>query len=256
MGSPEPEQFQDPYLDPGTGLLRNKTGLTDQDALDRFEAERSEVRGLQLRQDPVPFTGDLHHLQTIHGHLFQDVYDWAGQLRTVDIRKPGGQPFLPVSLLGQGTDYAFAELRADEYLVGAGREEFVDRLAHHYDQVNHAHPFREGNGRTQRVFFTQVAQHAGYDLNWAAVTGERNDYASKVAADRGDNGPLRDMFADITVTRSAGRSSRQGSNAAGAGPDLVMGSSTLDLHARPDRPDRARDEPGCDPGRPGRGRTP
>lgn len=94
MASPE---VVDPYLVPGTNVLRNRLGLTSAEDLSAAEADLSFVRALQLLDEPVPGTNDLQELMRIHFHLFQDVYDWAGQLRTIDVRKnvPGAEFFLP-----------------------------------------------------------------------------------------------------------------------------------------------------------------
>lgn len=160
-------EFVDPYLDPETGLLRNKVGAQTKVALDEAEGDLSFARLVQLMDHPVKPTGDLDELRAIHRHLFQDVYDWAGELRTVDIRKnvEGAQFFLPVSMIGRAAGYAEGELR------GMSREQFIDRLAYHYDQFNYVHPFREGNGRTQRVFWNRVARDAGWQLDWREVHG-------------------------------------------------------------------------------------
>ena len=159
-------EFVDPYLDPETGLLRNKVGAQTKSALDKAEGALSFTRLVQLMDNPVKSGGDLDELRAIHRHLFQDVYDWAGELRTVDIRKnvEGAQFFLPVSMIGRAADYAAGELRADHELRGMSRDQFIDRLAYHYDQFNYVHPFREGNGRTQRVFWNRVARDAGWQL--------------------------------------------------------------------------------------------
>jgi cell filamentation protein len=107
------------------------------------------------------------------------------------------ESFMPVSRLQTGAMFAFQELADDKYLRGMDRDTFIDRLAHHYDQVNYLHPFREGNGCTQRVLWTQVARQAGYDLDWRGVTGAVNDRASRDAMERQDLSGLRTMFATI-----------------------------------------------------------
>ena len=125
--------FVDPYLEPESGILRNRLGLTDRATLDRAEAELTEWRRAEMITRPVKVTGDLRQLQAIHRQLFQDVYDWAGQLRTVDIRKgtdPGAEFFMPVSRLESGAGFAFAELADEHQLHGLDRDRFVDRLAH------------------------------------------------------------------------------------------------------------------------------
>lgn len=85
---------------------------------------------------------------------------------------------------------------------GRNRHRFIDRLAHHYDQFNYLHPFREGNGRTQRVFWNRVPRDAGWQLDWRGVHGATNDHACRTASDRRDFGPLREMF-DQVVTKAA-----------------------------------------------------
>lgn len=200
-------EFVDPYLDPATGILRNNLGITDQRTLDVAEADLVEARRVQMIVRPVKVTGDLRQLQAIHGQLFQDVYDWAGQVRTVDIRKgtdPAAEFFMPVSRLGSGAGFAFAELADENQLRGLDRDRFVERLAHHYDQVNYLHPFREGNGRTQRIFWTQIAAGAGYDLDWSKVTGAQNDQASRDAMERRDFTGLRTMFDQIVQPATPG----------------------------------------------------
>ena len=80
-------EFVDPYLDPEPGVLRNKVGARTKVALEHAEGDLSFTRLIQLMDHPPRATGDLHELLAIHRHLFQDVYVWAGQVRTVDVRK-------------------------------------------------------------------------------------------------------------------------------------------------------------------------
>jgi cell filamentation protein len=197
-------EFVDPYLDPDTGLLRNKVGARTKVALDEAEGDLSFARLIQLMERPPRATDDLAELRAIHRYLFQDVYEWAGEVRTVDIRKnvEGAEYFLPVSMIGRAAGYAADELRADNSLRGMDRDQFIDRLAYHYDQFNYVHPFREGNGRTQRVFWNRVARDAGWQLDWRGVQGTTNDEACRAASERRDFGPLRDMF-DQIVTKAA-----------------------------------------------------
>lgn len=194
--------FVDPYLDPSSGLLRNRLGLTNRADLDRAEAELVEARMTDPRLQRIAPTGDLSQLQTIHRALFQDVYDWAGELRTVDIRKGGdarAEFFMPSSRILSGAVFAFAELAADKQLQGLSRERFIERISYHYDQINYLHPFREGNGRTQRIFWNQLAARAGHPLDWRRTTGAINDEASRTAMERQDLSKLRTMFGTITA---------------------------------------------------------
>lgn len=191
--------FDDPYVDPATGILRNLLGAMSAASLAAAEGDFTRYRLAELAaRSPVPASGDFLELQGIHRHLFQDLYEWAGQVRTVDIRKPGGAVFLPVSRIETGLGFVFEQLHADDLLRGLGRNQLVDRLAYHYDALNHAHPFREGNGRTQRAFWSRVVADAGWALEWHLVSGARNDEACRLAAEDFDLDPLRSLFDDIT----------------------------------------------------------
>lgn len=150
---------------------------------------------------PPKASGDLDELRAVHRHLFQDLYEWAGEVRTVDISKSheGADFFLPVSMISRAANYAADELRADNNVQGLDRDRFIDRLAHHYDQFNYIHPFREGNGRTQRVFWNRVARDANWQLDWREVHGWTNDRACRVARQQRDFGPLREMFDQIVT---------------------------------------------------------
>ena len=112
---------------------------------------------------------------------------------------------MPVSRLQSGAGFVFQELAEDNYLRGLDKDRFVSRLAHHYDQVNYLHPFHEGNGRTQRILWTQVAREAGYGLDWRKVTGEVNDQASRDAMEKQDLSGLRSMLDMIATPAPSGR---------------------------------------------------
>jgi cell filamentation protein len=212
---PDSEEFLDPYLDPQTGILRNLVGARTRGSLDDAEGSLSFARLVQLMDRPPKPTGDLAELRAIHRHLFQDLYDWAGKIRTVDIRKnvAGAEFFLPSAMIERASVFAAGELHSDDALRGLDRARFIDRLAYHYDQVNYIHPFREGNGRVQRVFWNRVAVAAGWQLDWRPVHGDVNDRASRAASDQRDLGPLRAMFDQIVTpapqARNRGKSWRE-----------------------------------------------
>ncbi|EQD76221.1 filamentation induced by cAMP protein Fic, partial [mine drainage metagenome] len=141
----------DPYLDPATGLLRNRLGITDPAA----EAFFTRLLIAQLEQRPASGQFDLTDLQAIHRHITQDLVDWAGELRTVDIAK--GNTFCPVQNLRSYAAEVFGKLVRASHLRGLPREDFVASLTAFYGDLNALHPFREFNGRAQRAFTTQLA---------------------------------------------------------------------------------------------------
>jgi cell filamentation protein len=93
--------------------------------------------------------------------------------------------------------FVFTEFANEKCLTGLPKDRFVERLAYFYDQLNYIHPFREGNGRTQRVFWSRIAKDAGYELDWDLVVGDENDKASRLAAEELDLSELRIMIAKI-----------------------------------------------------------
>ena len=158
----------DVYCIPGTAVLKNKAGITDQDQLDEFEGDFTAIRLLELTQNPVEGSFDLAHLCKIHQYLFQDVYEWAGEVRTVDIIR-GDSRFCNVRHIQSYSNTVFSAIAAEKYLVNLEPKVFANRLAHYLSEINAIHPFREGNGRVQRLFISQLAEHAGYSLDYSAL---------------------------------------------------------------------------------------
>lgn len=191
--------FVDPYFDETIGDLRNLLGAKSPQELKKLEAQIVFANELELEAAAIARTNDLAELLALHKQLFGNVYDWAGKIRTVDIKKneDNAEYFLLVSKITDAANFVFGELNKENNLNGLSTEAFVDRLAYFYDQLNYIHPFREGNGRTQRVFWTRVARDAGYDINWDEVVGSENDDASKMAAEAMDLSALKTMFAKI-----------------------------------------------------------
>ena len=129
---------QDPYLDPAWAILKNKVRARTQSELDAAEVALVHVRTLELAAQPVQGSFDLPHLQAIHRYLFQDVYPFAGELRTLDIHKaddPSGG-FMPVSRLRDASTHVFSELAEEVYLRGLDTDTYVGRLGHYLDEVN------------------------------------------------------------------------------------------------------------------------
>lgn len=163
-----PSKSNDPYIDPISGVLTNLVGARTQEHLDHLEATFSAIRMLELRRDPIAGNFDLAHLQTIHRHLFSDVYAWAGELRTVDISK-GETRFANHQQIEGYAPTIFRGLAAENLLRGLDPDEFSLRAGTYLGEINVLHPFREGNGRTQREFITQVAHQCGYAISWRGV---------------------------------------------------------------------------------------
>lgn len=129
-------------------------------------------------------------MRAFHRQLFQDLFSWAGELRTVDMRRGDGQFFAPCSGIGLNVHHVLSSLREENCLKGLQRETFIARLAVFYDQLNFVHPFREGNGRTQRLFWSRVAYDAGWVLDWRPIHGAQLDEVSRVAREEASLEPL------------------------------------------------------------------
>lgn len=185
----------DPYVYPGTDTLRNRLGIHEATELAGQEAALSSIRIAQLERRFVPGDYDLAHLKATHDYIFGEVYAWAGELRTVRIAK-GGDLFALPEHIGPYLTTLFADLAREDRLQGLEREQFVERLTHYYAEINAVHPFREGNGRTQRVFLGQIAKAAGHPITWARLDAERNVHAAR-ESHRGNNSPLREMLDEL-----------------------------------------------------------
>ncbi len=184
----------DPYVDPASGVLRNRLGITDPQRLREVEAGLTFAALADLGTRIVPGGYDLAHLCLFHAEIFGDLYPWAGEVRTVGIAKT--DPFcLPQHIEAYSAE-VFGALGKERYLRGLSREDFVARLTHYFAEVNAIHPFREGNGRAQRAFFRQLSREAGWPVDWSGLDPERNTEAS-IASLRGDNGLLREVLGSL-----------------------------------------------------------
>ncbi len=188
----------DPYADPATGVLRNKLGLATAAELAAAEREITHAALILLRESPVRPSYDLPHLCEIHRRIFGDIYDWAGQVRTVAIAK--GSLFCLPQYIEPAAAEIFGQLGKNDFLRRLARKEFLDRLTYYLGEVNAVHPFREGNGRAQRAFFEQLASEAGYTLDWQHLDANRN-VAASVAIMHGDADPMRKMLDELTEKR-------------------------------------------------------
>lgn len=180
------------YWYPGTEVLKNLRNIRDAASLRQFEEEASRARTAEiLHAAPIDGDFDREHMKAIHRHLFGDVYEWAGQERTGPTAgvmiKPGPSPdsilagdyaaqdgyghqYFPA---GEGMlqhfDHHCSQLELAD-LAKASPPEFVETITEPWGEINAAHLFREGNTRTQVVFFTYFARRHGHDLDFARFT--------------------------------------------------------------------------------------
>jgi cell filamentation protein len=180
----------DPHFDSVNGILLNLRSFTDQSKLDRYERLRSAEALYDLELNPVRGSFDQAHLQAIHRRIFDKVYPWAGELRRVNISRPASYPFTLIQFLQRNLDERFARLASEGYLKALGAGAFADRAASYLGALNTLHPFREGNGRTQREFIRGLALEAGHKLDWSRVTPKQMVEASILSHNLGRNSEL------------------------------------------------------------------
>lgn len=188
--------MSDPYVYPGTRILINKFDIRDQEALNTIE--RTLVT--QRIEEGIPAGRfDAQHLSDIHGHLFQDVYPWAGEFRTVSLTK-GGDVFLPPDRIEVGLSDVHRRLEQRDYLQGLGREDFANQAAEIIGDINYAHPFREGNGRTQMQYLRDLSHQAGHPID-ISLTAREDWIAASRASHEGDYRPMAIEIAAMTEDR-------------------------------------------------------
>lgn len=187
--------MDDKYCYPGTDVLRNKLGTRNPQTLFEAEIEYTSKQLYALQEHPIKGNFDFKHLCRIHQFIFEDLYDWAGQPRTVDISKSGSS-FCYAQFIQSSADDIFKSYYKDCCAVKDDKEKFVHTLTEHYGDLNVLHPFREGNGRTQREFARELCEHFGYEFDLTQTTHQQMLTAS-IASYYGDNSKLEAIFQQV-----------------------------------------------------------
>ena len=159
-------------------MLENKLGLTSSADLAREEERISKKKAVELFEkgilEPLP-AGRFSTLQAIHQYLFEDIYDFAGKIRTVNLAK-GNFRFAPLMYL----DAALANI---DKMPQTNFDEIVEK----YVEMNIAHPFREGNGRSTRIWLDHIfKKEIGKVVDWSKV--DKEDYLLAM-----ERSPVRDI---------------------------------------------------------------
>ena len=175
----------------GTSCLVNKFGIQDADRLSQIEAQITFAKAALLDAKPIDGSFDFQHFKKMHEFLFSDLYAWAGEVRTIDISKKR-TCFMHANQIESFAPICFSKI-ANGFLNNLPRETFALRIAELYNEINYIHPFREGNGRTQRIFFTQLIRSYGYDINFSETDTDELMIAT-VQASAGVLDYLKDYF--------------------------------------------------------------
>lgn len=203
-------EMQDPYCCPESKVLKNKLGVQSNAQLSELEPDSALFRLRDLEKKPVEGIFDFKHLKEIHRRIFGDVYEWAGKLRTIDMSKDGSL-FARHDMMDSFLDTTFKKMNKERMPWGKpGQPSVPEGIANYLADVNSAHPFREGNGRTQRVFFGELAKANGLELTW----GKANQEEMIAASNESFTGPNASLHALVRRCASPDKTIyRQGKNA-------------------------------------------
>lgn len=158
----------DNYCYPNSDVLVNLLNIRDSTLLDEAEAEFTAERYRTYEPSQQTLSDfSFEHLKHLHHHLFQDLFEWAGETRDVDISK-GDTRFCTWTRIEPEAIKLFRTIPA---LADChSHNEIVDRVADLYCELNLLHPFREGNGRVLRFFFEELLYTLGYDVSWPQIS--------------------------------------------------------------------------------------
>jgi len=156
----------DPYCYKNTDILINHLNIKDAVILEQAETEISDISSASIDFAPPPY--NFSYLQNIHQKLFGDLYDWAGQSRTIGMNK-GDTMFCRPEYIQREIDKLFKTLAKANYFQNIPVSALIIKIAEFYGDLNIIHPFREGNGRSQRILFEHIIVNCGYKISWANV---------------------------------------------------------------------------------------
>lgn len=180
----------DPYCCPSSNVLRNLLNIEDDEELAEAEAELTELAVEEIEFDAPPY--DLDYFQSLHRQVFEDVYEWAGELRSIDMSK-GTTRFCTCKRIAPEANKLFRQLADENYYEGYKREAFVAAIAEFYIEMNMVHPFREGNGRAQRLLFEHIIINAGFEFDLEGIA-QQEWVAANIAGVSCDYEPMTALF--------------------------------------------------------------
>lgn len=162
-----------------TNVLINKLGIQNAEKLKTAERQITSLKIANAKVNKIAGKYDFEHLKNIHRYIFEDIYDWAGEVRWVNIAK--GNMFCHYEFISSNANMLFQKLKYENFLSDVPKEDMPIRLAYYFSEINVIHPFREGNGRTQRLFIEYLAEKNGYIIDFTDVTRQEMIQASAEA---------------------------------------------------------------------------
>ncbi len=182
----------DHYKYPGEDILINEFDCHNAEDLAMLEALSTGGNLVYLQMHPIKGKFDFKHLKDIHKFIFQDIYEWAGKTRDIDIGK--GNLFCRAQFIEDYAISVFSDFYSSCYDARKDKVAFVKNLASHYGDLNALHPFREGNGRSQREFTRELCLKCGYIFDLTKTSHKEMLEASVLSFDVGDNSGLEQIF--------------------------------------------------------------
>lgn len=166
------------YCYPGTNILVNKLNIHDNKTLKQAEEKIVATKLFVLRQNKMIGNFDVNHFMNIHKFLFEDIYPFAGKLRTENIAKDFFS-FAEWEYIEPELKKLLEKLNKENNLNGKKREEIVKETTYYLSELNVLHPFREGNGRTIREFIRELLYVNGYLFDLQKINSKDFLEASK-----------------------------------------------------------------------------
>ena len=159
------DSLEDPYVYPGTRLLRNKFGIKHQDLLSELESQITDSKFVKSKQsdDDIP-TGNFDLK-----YLFGELYDWAGEIRQQGFISKGQSVFCFAPMIESYSRGIFSKMQRENF-AEMDIKQCACKLAYYLSEVNALHPFREGNGRSTRLFFQIFANEHGWNLSFEKIS--------------------------------------------------------------------------------------
>lgn len=191
------EKIYRSYLYPGTEVFKNKLDIRDPKLLEQAEL----FFNMERMRQPIPKAAQVlsyNGFLALHHHLFQDIYTWAGKVRNYTTGR-GSAPFAPPENIKVWMEEQLDKLKREQYLRGLSKEKFAEKAAPIINEINAAHPFIEGNGRTQRMWLRIVADQAGHSLNFIMEDRERWYEASRIGFEQVNHKPMTKLINECLV---------------------------------------------------------
>ena len=191
------EGSQDSYY-PDTTVLVNKLDISTQELLTEAESVLVTSCSVKLEKTMRFENVDFDYYKNLHRQMFSDLYEWAGTVRKINFSKKG-TVFCKASDIERIGTLKFEQLKKQKFLKEMKNDEFLDELTDLYHELNMLHPFREGNGRTLRLFVTLLVRNTGRDIDFNNADSDLLTIAT-IRAAQGDKSLLRSVFGELVLS--------------------------------------------------------